>query len=124
MRQKSAKSRRLHYGMVIVLFDNVTAADESTRPFTNVSLLPSVIAPPDRMVPIHTAGVPRLAEPTTQNTLLFASVAVPPNTTVDVAAGVNAPIVRKMYTPAAFRVKFTTPVIAASEVMQYTPGAI
>ena len=106
-----------------MLFDNVTAADENTRPFTKVSLLPSVIAPLDRMVPIHAAGVPRLAEPTTQNTLVFASVAVPPNTTVDAAAGVNAPLVRKMYAPAAFRVKFTTPLIAASEVMQYTPGA-
>lgn len=95
-------------GLVIVLVDSVTAALVNTRPFTKVSPSPSVIAPADRMVPTHgVIGVPSEAEPTTQNTLVLAFVAVPPNTTVELAAGVNAPPVRMMYTPGPFSVKFT-----------------
>lgn len=56
----------------------------------------------------------------TQNILVLAAFAVPPNATVIVFAEVNAPVERKMYTPGVLKVRFEPTDIAP--VTQCTPG--
>ena len=106
-------------GMAIVLVSSVTALLDNTRPPSSVVLAPNVAAPgkPTMMVPRNTLlapiEAPEAAPDDTQNTLVLAAFAVPPNATVIVFAEVNAPVERKMYTPGVLKVRFDPTDIAA-----------
>ena len=82
--------------MAIVLVSSVTAAPDSTRPGCNVVPAPNVIAAElDRIVPRNVLVAPIEAGPVdTQNTLVLAALAVPPNATVTVGAEVSEPVER------------------------------
>jgi len=110
------------YGLAIVLVFSVTALPDNARPGANVELAPTVIAALDVMtVPMNVLSAAIVVAPTgTQNTLALAAVAVPVNCTTALAAVVNVPGVRKMYTPGAFKLRI--PVILIAPPAQYTPG--
>ena len=110
------------YGLAIVLVFSVTALPDNARPGANVELAPTVIAALDVMtVPMNVLSAAIVvAPPGTQNTLALAAVAVPVNCTTALAAVVNVPGVRKMYTPGALKLRI--PVILIAPPAQYTPG--
>ena len=105
--------------MAMVLLSSVTALLDNTRPPTSVVLAPNVAAPgkPTMIVPrnmlVAPIEAPEAAPDDTQNTLLLAAFAVPPNATVTLGAEVNAPVERKMYTPGVVKVRFEPTDIAA-----------
>ena len=117
---------RMPYGMTIELVSSDTAELDSTRPPSNVVLAPNVAAPGSTMmvprnVLVAPIEAPDAAPDDTQNTLVLAAFAVPPNATVTVAAEVNAPVERKMYTPGVLKVRFEPTDIAPAT--QCKPGA-
>ena len=117
-------------GMVIWFPPSVTALVDNTRPFSNVVFEPNVAAPgsprlPTMIVPRNVLPAPietlEAAPDDTQNTLLLQVFALPPKFTITLAAEVNAPVARKMYTPGVLKVRFEPTDIAP--VTQCTPGA-